>query len=147
MAGHVYFSEREGYKPPLVEDIGIRFWGGFVELVADLLDHELLVQQFPISCPDGRGQYACDKDRVGLRFKAEVGLNWPLQPMNIPNTPKAMDAVEFFGQYVSEPKTHVRHQFYGHNDLFDFDSVAGYKKYSARVNGLLRLCGHACMRR
>ncbi len=142
MVDHIYFSEREGYRAPTSEAIESRFWGGFVDLVKSLLDQGFLAEQFPVNCPDGRGVYECDSDRIGLRFEAEVGLSWPIDPFLIPDTPKVMDAVEFFGRYVSEAKKRSPHSFYGHEHLYDFDAKAGYEKYSIRVNSLFRLCGH-----
>ena len=142
MAGHIYFSEREGYKTPSTDVIGDRFWGGFVDLVESLRDQKLLAEQFPIECHDGRGIVECDWERIKLRFEAEVGLPWPLDSILIPDTPKVMDAVEFFGRYVSEPKTRIPHGYYGHDHLSNFDVQAGYERYSSRVNDLFRLCGH-----
>jgi hypothetical protein len=77
-----------------------------------------------------------------MRLQAEIAVAWPLIPDPIPDTLKVLDLVEFFGRYVSEPKSRTPHSYWRHVDYSDFSRTDGLASYSAHINDLFRLCGH-----
>jgi hypothetical protein len=136
-----YYSERQGQRTPLQEDIGQRFWNGFKEYVANLIEIGFFIERFPVECQDGEGLRDTDLERLARVIYAEIEYPWPI-PDGFPPTMRAMDGIEFFGRVVSKPKTGVFHPFWRHTDYSEFDRSEGFDAYRQHINELLRACGH-----
>lgn len=146
MPEHLYFSEREEGLPQADRtEISVEFWGGFVALVGQLLADGSLAEKFPeLGCLDFPSAITgCNWQGVGNLFRGEnPSIPWPLQPDNLPSTLAALDAVEFFRRYVSEPRLRNPHSHFAHEHLRDFDPYSAQGRYHDTVNRLFRRNRH-----
>lgn len=146
MPEDLYFSEREaGELPRDTPEISQTFWAGFVALVQRLMADGSLAEKFPGDpCPDP--PYAiicCDRGSVGDAFRGEnPGIEWPLQPDGLPGTLAALDGVQFFFRYVSEPMFRKVHDYFAHEHLTRFNEYRAQESYRAEVNRLFRRNRH-----
>lgn len=139
-----YFSDREGQsRARTIEEIGEPAWGGIAVLVRSLVSSGAFGVDFPIDCPDGRGPYATDEQRMGLALRAEVpDLDFPPDTATVPPTNSVLDFIEFCYRHVAEPSKDDYHSFFGHYHL-SFDRSAGQAGFRDRIttiferNGLL----------
>ncbi len=146
MPDDLYFSEREGgIPPPEANEISAEFWAGFVALVLRLMADGSLAEKFPARmCTDAPWAITmCNPEAVGAAFRGEnPSVGWPLRIDVIPTTVAALDLVEFFWRYVSEPLERIQHDYFLHEHLIRFIAHPAQEKYRTDVNRLLRRNRH-----
>lgn len=145
MADDFFFSEREGGVPPQVGDeLEEAAWGGIVALIRSRVGTHSFALSFPTNCEDaGRGIIATDENAFWLALTAAVpGAPSPFAARLIPDTPVAMDVLEFAWRHVARATESSYHGFYEHRHL-DFNQDAGRTDLIGEVNLIFRRSGLA----
>ena len=132
-----YYSDRVGGPTPRTrEEIPDPTWGGIVALVRSHLADGAFGYRFPLMCPDGIGPYGANADDMGLALRAEIpGVEWPLDPDQVPPTLAVLDLVEFCWRAVAAPVQGGWHGFFAHHHL-NFEVDAGKAGFRDRINVL-----------
>lgn len=130
-----YFTDREyGARPPTVDPIDGRVWGGLHSLIATRLGNGSFGYRFPEQCPDGYGACGCDSQAFRRVLAAEVPwIEWPASAEEVPDTPVILDLLEFCAAAVGEPIEGVYHSFFRHHHL-SWDREAGLNRFVTDVN-------------
>lgn len=131
----MYFSDREsGPRPRTLLDLTSSAWGGIVAQIGSFITNGGFGVDFPDQCPDGQGVVGTDDRAMGLAAQGDVpGLEWPLNPRQVPPTLLALDFVEFCFIHVAEPKHRNYHGFYRHHHL-DFYRDDGRVAFCEAMN-------------
>lgn len=134
-----YFTEREfGVRPPTVEIVDERVWGGLLALVQTRIGDGSFGYRFPEQCPDGNGPCGCDEVAFRRMLLAEVPwIEWPLAAGEAPETPVILDLLEFCARSIGEPIQGSFHSFFNHYHL-GWDRVSGLAGFVRDVNLLFR---------
>jgi hypothetical protein len=134
-----YFSDREyGASPQTIDVIDERLWAGLYSLIQTGIGNGSFGLRFPEQCPDGNGPCGCDVQAFRQVLVAEVpGIEWPLSPNVVPDTPVILDLLEFCASAVGEPIQDAYHSYYRHHHL-SWDRNAGLSRFLADVNLLFR---------
>jgi hypothetical protein len=138
------YSDRErGARPRTFETVEERAWAGLVAQLQQRVANGSFGYGFPAECQDREGTIGCDDTALGMALKAEVGIDWPLNPHQLPDDQLAIwDALEFLFEHVGKPIQGKHHQHFGHHHL-TFDAETGQKEFAASINRLLARNGIA----
>ena len=145
-----YFSERHGLRGPQREVVGSDFWEGFTQVVSRMAERGMLSERFGYPCSSSKlsanaRTSQLRSDDLDLELRTEVGLHWPLTQRDVPDSPHALDTVEFFSRVASVSRRSEWHsEDYSdqHNDYADFDRPEGSEWYRERVQGLFDVHNH-----
>jgi hypothetical protein len=147
LVGHGWFSMREkGAPAAIAEELSSAAWGGLIALVRSTEAANGFALAYPIECPDRR-EHVVDTDRetLGLAVGDHAeGLEWPLNPGEIPAAPVAMDLIEFLHSAVADAREESGrwHSYFNHYHL-EFDQAGGQRQFRSKVNDLYRRHGLA----
>jgi hypothetical protein len=143
MVDQLYSDRERGVRPRTSETVDERAWGGLVAQIQQRVANGSFGYGFPAECQDGEGTIGCDPFALGMAFKAEVDIAWPLNPHQLPDDQLAIwDALEFLFEHVGKPIQGKYHPHFGHHHL-TFDAEAGQEEFAASVNRILARNGIA----
>jgi hypothetical protein len=139
-----YFTDREfGSSPRTQETIRQAVWGGLYALILARLADKSFGRRFPESCPDGYGTVGHNEQMLRLTVAAEIpGLEWPLSPENVPETPTILDLLEFVAASIAAPVEGYYHSYFQHHHL-SFDREEGLRRFVEDVESVFRRNGIA----
>ena len=145
-----YFSERHGLRGPQSEVVGGDFWEGFVQVVSRMANEGMLSERFGNYCSssttyaNARTSELRSQD-LDLELRTQVGIHWPLVYRGVPDSPHALDTVEFFSKVASMPRHSEWHDggyYQQHYHYTDFDRSEGTEWYREKVQGLFDVHNH-----
>jgi hypothetical protein len=138
------FSDRErGARPRTSETVDDRVWAGIAAQIQQRIVNRSFGYGFPEQCPDHQGTTGCDSVALSMALRAEVDIDWPLNPHDLPGDQLAIwDMLEFLFEHVGAPVQGKYHTYFGHHHL-SFDVEAGQHDFAASINRLLRRNGVA----
>lgn len=130
-----YFTDREyGTRPPVSEEIDGRVWPALHALIDMRMDSGAFGFRFPEQCADGDGPCGCDRRAFSRLLQAEVPWgDWPLRDDQVPETPVALDLLEFCAKAVGEPVLGGYHSFQHHYHM-QWERPAGLASFVSDVN-------------
>lgn len=139
-----FFSDRErGARPRTSEIVDGRAWAGLVAQINQRVLNGSFGFGFPEACPDNEGTIGCDGADLGMALRAEVDIDWPLSPNQLPSDQMAIwDTLEFLFEHVGSPVRGKYHPYFGHYHL-TYDVETGQQEFAASVNRLLARNGSA----
>jgi hypothetical protein len=139
-----YFTDREfGQRPAVSETIDDRVWGALHALIDMRVDSGAFGYRFTEQCADGDGPCGSDRRAFARFLEAEVpGIDWPLNSREVPETPVALDLLEFCAKAVGEPVLGSYHSYQHHHHM-SWDRAAGLATFVADVNLLFQRNGIA----
>lgn len=116
--------------------------GGLYALILARLADNSFGYRFPETCPDGYGTIGHNDQMLRLTIAAEIpGIEWPLSPDNVAETPTILDLLEFFAASVA-PIEGQYHSFFCHHHL-SFDREGGLKRFVEDVESIFARNGIA----
>jgi hypothetical protein len=144
---HVYYSDREyGPKSRIDEEITENVWGGIIYLIKKRITDSSFGNEFPLYCEYDRNNEiiaGCNLKNLSLALKSEVpGIEWPLDPEDMPDTLIILDLIEFCYQNIAKPELDETHEFLRHNHL-NFNIEEGQKQFRNDINKILARNGIA----
>ncbi len=140
-----FFSERDGGVLPQVGDqINEVVWGGIVALILRRVADGSFAMDFPTPCEDaGRGVTATSEEQFWPALRASVpDVPWPLRSRDLPNTPTALDVLEFAARHVATASEGGYHSGLRHAHL-EFDRKSGLASLRRDANEIFRRSGLA----
>ncbi len=137
-----YFSDRtRGPRPRTEDEIDETLWAAILALLERGVESGALARDFPISCDDGKGIYACDRDGLMAMVRAEIpDLGWPLPTYSVPPTLAVLDLLEFMQRHAYGVTEGSYHGFFDHHHL-RFERNEGYREFRDAINRLLARSG------
>jgi hypothetical protein len=99
------YSDRERVaRPRTSETVEERAWACLVAQIQQRVANGRFGYGFPAECQDREGTIGCDDTALGMALKAEVDIDWPLNPHQFPDDQLAIrDALEFLFEHVGKP--------------------------------------------
>jgi len=139
-----YFTDREnGPRPQVSERIDERVWAALQTLIDMRIADGAFGYRFTEQCSDGNSPCGCDWQAFSQFVQAEVPLiEWPLRRDEVPDTPIALDLLEFCAKAVGEPIRGEYHSYQRHYHM-KWNREAGLKAFVAEVNLLFQRNGIA----
>jgi hypothetical protein len=137
-----YYSDRvQGPKARSVEQIDETLWEAIQALFERGVDTSVFADDFPISCEDGKGVYACDRGGLVVTVRAEVpDLGYHFYQRGLPPTLAILDFLELMYRHASQPSERGYHSYFEHHHL-SFDRAAGQRDLRETINRLLARSG------
>ena len=141
-----YYSDRlSGPRARAKTESDQRSWGAVVSCVQRGIPIGVFAQDFPLECTDGetRAIFGTNESQLRLAVEGELPeIDWPLVRENVPETPAALDLIEFFHRHATEPSVRRRHPYLDHDHL-TFDRKNGQAHFGSQINTIFARNGLA----
>lgn len=141
-----YYSDRvSGPRARVKTKFDERSWGAVVSCVQRGIPIGVFAQDFPLECTDGetRAVFGTNERQLGLAVEGELPeIDWPLVGENVPDTPAALDLIEFFHRHATEASKRRHHAYWDHDHLA-FNRKSGQAEFRSQINTIFARNGLA----